>query len=61
MPYFFADPSHNVKFVAKHIFSIVNNGKAQICEFTKSDSLKLKKYWGYFIKKNRNKSLETFR
>ena len=29
VPFFLADPSHSVKVVAKHIFSIVNNGKAQ--------------------------------
>ena len=30
-PSFLADPSHCVKFVAKHIFSIVNVSKAQRC------------------------------
>ena len=29
VPSFLADPSHRVKVVAKHIFYIVNNGKAQ--------------------------------
>ena len=56
--YFLAYPYHRVKVVAKHIFSISKNGKAQRCGYTKSDSLRIKKDWGYTIEKNRNKVLE---
>ena len=38
-PSFLADPSHRVKVVAKHIFSIVNESRAQKCECTKVDAL----------------------
>ena len=45
-PYFLADPSHHVKVVAKHIFSIVNEIRDLRCGCTKADALRLKKYWG---------------
>ena len=51
-PSFLADPSHSVKVVAKHIFSIVNKSRPKQCWCTKADSLRLKKYWGYMIKNN---------
>ena len=38
-PSFLADPSHRMKVVAKHIFSIVNKNRAQRCGCTKSDAL----------------------
>ena len=38
-----ADPSHRVKVVAKHIFSIVNKSRYLRCGCTKSDALGLKK------------------
>ena len=44
------DPSHHVKIVVKHIFSIVNESKARQCGFTKADALRIKKDWGYMIK-----------
>ena len=53
-----ADPSHRVKVVAKHVFSIVNESRDLQCGCTKADSLRLKKYWGYMIKKNRGKKIE---
>ena len=52
-PSFLADPSHRVKVVAKHIFSIVNESRAQRCGCTKADALRIKKDWGYMIKNNR--------
>ena len=55
---FIADHSHHVKVVAKNISSILNYGKYQRSGCNKADSLQLKKYWGYMIKKNRNKILE---
>ena len=38
-PSFLADPSHRVKVVAKHIFSIVNKSRDQKCGYTKVDAL----------------------
>ena len=46
VPFFLADPSHRVKVFAKHIFSIVNYGKAQRYGRNKEDALRIKKYWG---------------
>ena len=57
-PSFLADLSHHIKVVANHIFYIVNYSKAQICGCTRADSLRLKKDWGYMIKKNRKKTIE---
>ena len=45
-PSFIADPSHLVKVVANHIFSIVNESRTQRCGCTKADALQIKKYWG---------------
>ena len=58
VPLFLAYPSHRMKVVANHIFSIVNYGKARRYECTKADTIRLNKYWGYMINKNRSKSLE---
>ena len=38
-PYFLADPSHRVKVVDKHIFSIVNESRDQRCGCTKADAI----------------------
>ena len=43
-PSFLADPSHCVKVVAKHIFSIINETRDHQCGYTKSYSLQIKKY-----------------
>ena len=37
-PFFLADPSHCVKVVAKHIFSIVSEIRDQQCWCTKADA-----------------------
>ena len=58
-PYFLANPSHRIKVVAKHIFYIVNDSKAQRYGCTRADAIRLKKYWGYMIKKNREKQLKS--
>ena len=58
-PSLLADPSHRVKVVPKHIFSIVNEGRYLRCGCTKADSLRLKTYWGYMRKKNREKQLNS--
>ena len=52
VPSFLADPSHCVKVVPTHIFSIINYGKAQQWGCTKADALRINKDWGYMIKKN---------
>ena len=57
MPSFLAYPSRIVKVVSKHIFSVVNDGKAQQCGCTKLYSLRIKKYSVYMINNNRNKIL----
>ena len=53
---FLADPSHRVKVVAKHIFSIVNKSRDMRCGCTNADALWLKTYWWYMIKNNREKN-----
>ena len=45
-PSFLADPSHRVKVVAKHIFSIVNESRDLRCGCTKADALWLKNIGG---------------
>ena len=57
-PSFLAYPSHHVKVAAKHIFSIVNESRAQRYGCTKADALRLKKYWGYMIINYREKQLK---
>ena len=57
-PSFLADPSHWVKVVSKHIFSIVSGSRYLRCGCTKADALWLKKDWGYTIKNNREKKIE---
>ena len=58
-PFFLADPSHHIKVVAKHIFYIVNDSKVQRCGYTRADSFRLKKDWGYMIKKDREMFLKS--
>ena len=58
-PSFLVDPSHCVKVVAKHIFSIVNKSRDLRCGCAKADALQIKKDWGYMIKKNREKQLKS--
>ena len=50
-PSFLEDPSHCVKVVSNNIFSIVNESRAQRCGCTKANAIRIKKYWGYRIKK----------
>ena len=55
-PSFLSDPSHRVKVVPKHIFSIVNESRAHQGGCTKADSLRIKKAWEYMIKNNRDEN-----
>ena len=57
-PNFHKEPSHRVKVVAKHIFSVVNESRDLRYRCTKADALRLKKDWGYMIKNNREKTIE---
>ena len=59
-PSFLADPSHCMKVISKHIYSIVNKSRSQRCGYTKAYSLRLNKDWGYMIKNNRKKTTEEF-
>ena len=54
-PSFLADPSHRMKVVANHIFSIFNESRAHRCGCTKEDALRPNKDWGYMIRNNREK------
>ena len=56
--YFLADPSHKMKVLTKHIFSIVNQSRAQTFGCIKADAIRIKKDWGNKIKKNREKTIE---
>ena len=58
-PSFLADTSPRVKVVAKHIFSIVNESRSQRCGCTKSDTTRINKDWGYMIKNNTEKQLNS--
>ena len=50
------DPSHRTKVVAKPIYQLAGlYNKISIC--TKLDTMRIKKYSGYMIKTNRNKSI----
>ena len=53
VPSYLADAYYCMKFVYKHIFSIVDNDKSHQCGCTKADSIRLKKCWEYMIKKNK--------
>ena len=58
VPYFLVYPYHRMKVVDQYVFDIVSNGRVQRCGSTKEDAIRLKKDWGYMIKKDRNKDLE---
>ena len=55
IPKWFADPTHRAKCVAGKFF---NYNKASN-KMTKLDCLRLKKYYSYYIKTNRQKSVEA--
>ena len=58
-PSFIADPSHRMRVVPNHIFSIVNKSRAHRCGCTTVDALRIKKDWGHMIKKNREKQFKS--
>ena len=59
VPTFLEDLFHCVKVVAKHIFSIINDSKAQRYGCTKVYAVRLKQYWGCMIKNNMGKKLKS--
>ncbi len=56
-PIWFADPTHRAKCVAG-VFFEMTKGKVSDTRASKLDALRMKKYYSYFIKKNRTKSLD---
>ena len=55
-PEWLADPSHRTKVIAKPIFNLANASK-KISSCTKIDAIRFKKYVGYMLKRNRNRSI----
>ena len=51
-PIFLADPSHRCKVVARPIFKLAN-APMKVSMVTKSDALRIKLYYSYFIRSNR--------
>ena len=56
-PGWLADPTHRTKVVGKRFFDMLKRGK-RYSNITKADCLRIKKYYGYFLKQNRNRSYE---
>lgn len=59
-PKWLADPSHRTKVVAKPIYALANAPKAKSL-VTKLDAMRVKKYYGYFIKQCRNLPFEEMK
>ena len=58
-PIFLADPSHRIKVMCKPIFAMVSNNKdPDQCKLI--DATRIKRYTGYYIRQNRNKSIDEF-
>jgi hypothetical protein len=58
-PTFLADPNHRVKVIGKKVFALVQKPKAvSVC--TKSDALRIKKNFAYFVRQYRTKPFEEF-
>mmetsp|Transcript_37363 Transcript_37363/g.54638 ORF Transcript_37363/g.54638 Transcript_37363/m.54638 type:complete len:456 (-) Transcript_37363:846-2213(-) len=56
-PKWLADPTHRTKVVGKRFFDLLKKGK-KFSTITKADCLRMKKYYGYFLKQNRDKSID---
>ena len=59
-PTWLADPSHRCKVVAKQIFKLAAQDRSTT-ECTNVDAFRIKKYYGYAVKMNRNKTLGELR
>ena len=55
-PEWLADPSYRTKVISKSIFNLANASK-WISSCTKIDTVRFKKYVGYMLKTNRNRSI----
>ena len=56
-PNFFADPTHPAKCVAGVFFDMTKEGPMET-RASKLDALRMKKYYSYFIRQNRTKSID---
>ena len=56
-PSWFADPTHRAKCVAGVFFEMTKVGPKET-RASKLDALRMKKYYSYFIKQNRHKSID---
>lgn len=59
-PSWLADPSHRTKVVAKYIFALAMLTKSK-STCTKIDAIRVKKYFGYMIKTNRNSTISEIK
>ena len=59
-PSWLADPSHRTKVVAKYIFALAMLPKSK-STCTKIDAIRVKKYFGYMIKTNRNSTISEIK
>ena len=55
-PTWLADPSHRTKVVAKYIFALATLPKSK-STCTKIDAIRVKKYFGYMLKTNRDRTI----
>ena len=55
-PEWLVDPSYRTKVIAKSIFNLANTSK-KISSCTIIDAIRFKKYVGYMLKTNRNRSI----
>ena len=57
VPKWYADPTHRCKVVAKQFFQLATAAKS-VSFVTKTDALRMKMYYGWFIKQNRDKDIK---
>ena len=55
-PSWLADPSHRTKVVAKYMFNLATLPKSK-STCTKIDAVRVKKYFGYMLKTNRDRTI----
>jgi hypothetical protein len=60
-PKFVADPGHRIKIITKALFKMMKHHGKKNCSCTDVDCYRVKRYFGYFIKKSRGKPFEEFR
>ena len=57
IPEWYADPTHRCKVVAKQFFQLAVSAKS-VSLVTKTDALRMKMYYGWFVKQNRHKDID---